>query len=109
MILSAIIGLSFGLMLISGMEGIYDDVQPIIGEEVDEDLFYTILEVCGAVFLVLAGIQIFTGVISITRRYWIAAVIGSVLGIFMIGVMFISSVLSAVALILLFKSKDEFS
>ncbi len=109
MILSAIIGLSFGLMLISGMEGIYDDVQPIIGEEVDEDLFYTLLDVCGAVFLILGGIQIITGVISITRRYWIAAVIGSVLGIFMIGVMFISSVLSAVALILLLKSKDEFS
>ncbi len=84
------------------------NVEDQVGEQISSDLVNTVLNVCGAITLIFGLFLLVGGIFAIKRVHWMIAVIGSILGIFSIGPMFAGSILSLVALILLFLAKDEF-
>ena len=69
-----------------------------------KDLFV----ICGTIGFFLSVFTILGGIISIKRQMWGVALAGSILGIFTIGPLFASSVLSLIGLILIVTSKSEF-
>jgi len=68
-----------------------------------------ILLICGAIGIILAIIALLGGVMAIQRKRWALALVGSILGLFLLGWLFFeASLLSLVALILLIVSRNEF-
>ncbi len=67
-----------------------------------------IVMVCGAIGIVLSLITLIGGIMAVQRKVWALALIGSILGLFIMGPFFLSSLLSLVALILVARSKNEF-
>ena len=84
------------------------NVEDQVGEQISSDLVNTVLNVCGAITLIFGLFLLVGGIFAIKRVHWMIALIGSILGIFTIGPMFAGSILSLIALILLFLAKDEF-
>ena len=68
----------------------------------------TLVYVCGGIFIVLSIITLLGGVMALRRRMWGLALVGSILGLFIIGPFGVSSLLSLVALIILAISRKEF-
>ncbi len=78
-------------------------------EEFSVELVETIMNVCGAIILILGVFLLIGGFLAIKRIHWGVALAASIAGVFTIGPLFIGSVLSLVALVLIFMSKDEFN
>lgn len=70
--------------------------------------FGAIMIVCGVVGIIFSIIALVGGVMAIQRKMWGLALAGSILGLFTIGFVFVSSILSLIALILIALSKSEF-
>ncbi|HEC89910.1 MAG: hypothetical protein DRN12_01260 [Thermoplasmata archaeon] len=68
----------------------------------------SIINICATIAIILAIFPIIGGIFSVTRRKWAVAILGGVLGLFIIGPIFISSILSLIGLILIALSKEEF-
>ena len=68
----------------------------------------TLVYICGGIFIVLSIITLLGGVMALRRRMWGLALVGSILGLFIIGPVFVSSLLSFIGLIILAISRDEF-
>lgn len=84
------------------------NIEEQVGEQVSQDLVNNVLNACGVITLIFGFFLLVGGIFAIKKVHWGVALIGSILGIFSIGPMFIGSVLSIAALILLFMAKDEF-
>jgi len=84
------------------------DFEDEIGEELDPDLFDTVLNVCGVLILIFGIFLMIGGIFAIKRVHWSISMLGAILGLFSLGPWFFGSILSFIALILLFLSKDEF-
>lgn len=67
-----------------------------------------LLIVCFTIIFVFAVIAILGGVMAVKRKAWGVALTCSILGLFTLGPLFISSILSLIALILIAVSKEEF-
>ncbi len=89
-------------------EDLMADIEDEIDEDIDLDFVETISEVCGILLVVFGIILLVGGICAIKRIYWGVAIGGSIVGIFSLGPMYLGSVFSVIALILLFISKDEF-
>ena len=68
-----------------------------------------LLQVCGAIGIVLAIPMVVGGVFAIQRKMWGFALVGSILGLFTIGFVFLSSIFAFIALILIAMSRNEFA
>ena len=68
----------------------------------------TLVYICGGIFIVLSIITLLGGVMALRRRMWGLALVGSILGLFIIGPFGVSSLLAFVALIILAISRKEF-
>lgn len=69
-----------------------------------------ILIVCGAIGVIFGILALVGGVMALQRKMWALALIGSILGLFLLGwVFFEGSLFSLIALILLAISRNEFS
>jgi len=68
----------------------------------------TFINICISIFIVLSVLSILGGLLCFKRKMWGFALGFSILGLFTIGPLFISSVLALIAVILLFLSKEEF-
>lgn len=84
------------------------NIEEQVGEQVSQDLVNNVLNACGVITLIFGFFLLVGGIFAIKKVHWGVAFIGSILGIFSIGPMFIGSVLSIGALILLIMAKDEF-
>jgi len=73
-----------------------------------EDTLQNILYVCGAIFVILGLIAAVGGFFGVRRKHWGLAILGGVLGLFIITPYFIGSLLSLVGLVLLAVSKKDF-
>ena len=63
----------------------------------------------GAIGIIFGLIALIGGVMALQRKKWSLALIGSILGLFMIGLVVLeASILSLIAIILLANSKNEF-
>ena len=121
------ISLSFvaALMLIlAGLIAILTWLPFLIGQEQIVDLFQQnfenlniiisrekiifLLTIIGSIEIVISILVIVSGILALKKKRWGFAIVFSLLGFFTIGIFFISSVLSMIALVLLFLSKHEF-
>jgi len=80
----------------------YDSIN--ISAESIKELFV----ICGTVGFFLSIFTILGGVMSIRRKMWGLALAGCILGLFTIGPILISSILSLIAIILVAISRKEF-
>jgi len=72
------------------------------------DVLDDILTVCGAIIIILSLIVILGGFFGVTRKHWGIAIVGAVLGLFIIGPLMVGSVLALIGLILIAVSRKEF-
>lgn len=68
----------------------------------------SILVTCGIIGCILSIFALTGGIVAIKRKAWGLAVVGGILGLFTIGPMFLSSIISFVGLILVVISKKDF-
>lgn len=100
------------LLVIAGILAIGNSMFIIlIAEEIasfSQDLPSEFLIICNTIVILLAIIAVLGGIMAIKRKSWAVALIGSIFGLFTLGPLFISSILSLIALILIAVSKEEF-
>ncbi len=72
------------------------------------DRIVEILNTCAIIGCVLSIFPILGGIIAIKKKLWGISLVGSIFGLFTLGIFFTSSILSLIALILLIISKKEF-
>jgi hypothetical protein len=68
----------------------------------------SILSICATLGIILSIFPLIAGILSIQKKLWGGALAGSIIGLFTIGPVFLSSLLSLISLILLFLAKSEF-
>jgi len=69
----------------------------------------SMIQICATIGIVLSVFPLLGGILTIQKKLWGGALACSIIGLFSIGPIFLSSILSLVALILLFISKEQFS
>jgi len=72
-----------------------------------EDL-QSMLQICAVVGVILSVFPILGGILAIKRKLWGVVLVCSILGIFTVGPVFISSILAVIALILIATTKKDF-
>jgi hypothetical protein len=72
------------------------------------DFIEDLLTVCGAVFIILGLIAVLGGIFGVMRKHWGLAILGGVLGLFVIGPLFLGSILALIGLILVAVSRKDF-
>ncbi len=87
----------------SMIQAILPQNSPITAEQLQ-----SVFVLCGAIGCVCSILTLAGGIVTLKRKAWGLAIIGSVLGLFSIGPIFIGSILSLIGLILVALSKKEF-
>lgn len=91
---------------------ILPEFQNIPGEytivDISSDSIKELLIICGSIGFFLSIFTILGGIMSIKHQMWKISIVGGTLGIFSIGPLFVSSILSAIGVILVFISRNEF-
>jgi hypothetical protein len=72
------------------------------------DMVEDILTVCGIIAIVLSLIVVLGGFFGVMRKHWGLAIVGAVLGLFVIGPFMLGSLFSLIGLILIAISRKEF-
>jgi len=67
-----------------------------------------ILNTCAVIECVISIFPILGGILAIKKKLWGISLVGSIIGLFTLGIIFTSSILSLISLILLIISKKEF-
>ena len=107
------------LLLVAGILGLFTGgvLLAIDLDELDEwgvdvagvtDTIEDILAVCGTIIIILSLVTALGGVFGVLRKHWGIAVVGGVLGLFVIGPMALGSILALIGLILIAVSRKEF-
>ncbi|MBU0685471.1 MAG: hypothetical protein ABIE25_06815 [Thermoplasmatota archaeon] len=73
------------------------------------DILSDILLVCGIIVIILSLVVVLGGFFGITRKHWGLAIVGGVLGLFLIGPYMLASLFALIGLILVAVSKKDFS
>jgi len=68
----------------------------------------SMVSICAAIGVILSIFPLLGGILSIQKKLWGGALAGSIIGLFTIGPVFLSSLLSLISLILLIMSKEQF-
>lgn len=104
--LAGIMGLAMGGILIA------IDVDQLSDYGVDvagiTDMLEDILTVCGAIWMIIGLIAVLGGIFGLLRKHWGLAILGGVMGLFVIGPWALGSLFALVGLILVAVSKKEF-
>ena len=110
------------LLVIAGLLGIFiwvtasftidsSAIEPLLkqsGADISLEQFEYILNICTTIGLIISIFPILGGLFSIQRKNWSFCIVMAVIGLFTIGPLFISSLLSLIGLILIILSKNEF-
>lgn len=83
----------------------FQETYPEITIEQVQQMFTTF----ATIICMLAIFPILGGIFALKRKLWIIAVVSSILGVFTLGFLFVTPVMSIIALILLITSRNEFS
>ena len=78
------------------------------GADISLEQFESILNICTTIGLIISIFPILGGIFSIKRKNWSFCVVMAAIGLFTIGPLFVSSLLSLIGLILIILSKNEF-
>jgi hypothetical protein len=77
-------------------------------DELNSGSIKELLLICGSIGFFLSIFTILGGIMSLKKQMWKMALFGGILGILSIGPIFISSILSIIAVILIYISREEF-
>ncbi len=77
-------------------------------EDIDEGLVETILNMCGVIYVVIGAVVLVGAICAIKKVYRKVALVSSVIGLFSIGIYFLGSIFSVIALVMIWTSKEEF-
>ena len=105
-IIAGLMGLAMGGILIA----IDADDLDTYGVDVAgvTDMVEDILTACGVIAIIVSLIVLLGGFFGVMRKHWGIAIVGGVLGLFVIGPLMLGSVLSLVGLIMVAVSRKEF-
>jgi hypothetical protein len=113
----ALISGGFMIMLTPSIPGLFSSLETSSPQSMPynySSLGYTpefiqsMILLCGVIIIILAIFPLLGGIMALKRKMWSLALIGSILGLFTVGILFISSILSFIALILIALSRKEF-
>jgi len=108
-ILSIIFWASFFSLDVTTLEKTVDISQfKQIDKNITSEQVVGFLHTCAIIGCVIAIFPILGGIIAIKRKLWGISLACSIIGLFSLGMLFSSSLLSVIALILLFISRKEF-
>jgi hypothetical protein len=68
----------------------------------------SMVSICATIGVILSIFPLLGGILSIQRKLWGGALAGSIIGLFTIGPVFLSSLLSLISLILLIMAREQF-
>ena len=111
MILAGLIALLTWLPFLIGQEQIVTLFQQNfenLNIYISQEKIRLLLTIIGSIEIVISILVIISGILALKKIRWGFAILFSLLGFFTIGMLFISSVLSIIGLVLLFLSKHEF-
>ena len=80
-----------------------------ISPEISIETIEGFLSICASIGIIISIITILSGIFTIKTKIWTLSIIGGILGLFLIGPILISSILSLIALILILLSRKEFN
>jgi hypothetical protein len=103
-IVAGIMGLFLGGVLLAVD---FDELDQY-GLDVATDMIEDILTVCGAIIIILSLIVVLGGFFGVMRKHWGIALVGAILGLFVIGPLMLGSLFSLIGLILIAVSRKEF-
>ena len=112
LILSGLIAILFWGSIVMSIDYIIEtiDITQIEGmyPEFDIEDVKQGLQICGSIGIILSVFPILGGIFSIQRKLWGIALVGGIFGLFTLGFIVVSPVMSLIGIILIFISKDEF-
>ncbi len=103
-IVAGIMGLFLGGVLLAVD---FDELDQY-GLDIATDMLEDILTVCGTIIIILSLIVVLGGFFGVMRKHWGIALVGAILGLFVIGPLMLGSVFSLIGLILIAVSRKEF-
>jgi hypothetical protein len=108
-ILSLIFWLQFYSIDVSYIveSGILSQVQKIDSDITAEELV-SVLKTCITILIIMSIFPILGGILSIKRKLFGIVIVCAIIGIFLLGLLFLSFIFSFIALILLIVSRKEF-
>jgi hypothetical protein len=68
----------------------------------------SMVSICASIGVILSIFPLLGGILSIQKKLWGGALAGSIIGLFTIGPLFLSSLLSLISLILLIMAREQF-
>jgi len=108
LIIAALSGFLTWSNLLAADTSMYQNVlppdSPITPQQVQ-----SFLQTCSIIGVVFSALALIGGLMAIRRKSWGLAMIGSILGLFTIGVFFTASVFSLIALVFLLMTRREFT
>lgn len=103
-LIAGIMGLAAGGILLA----IDLDELDQYGLNVAGDMLEDIMTVCGIIFLILGILAVLGGLFGVMRKHWGLAILGGVVGLFVLGPWMLGSLFALIGLILVAVSKGEF-
>lgn len=111
-LIAGIMGLVLGGILIVVADAVSEGTDDLSEWGIDVagagDILEDILLVCGAIVIILSIIVMLGGFFGVQRKHWGLAILGGVLGLFLIGPYMLASIFSLIGLILVAVSKKDF-
>ena len=105
-LVAGIMGLALGgILLAIDVEDLDAYGMDVVGVT---DIIDDIMTVCGVIVLILSLLVVLGGVLGLLRKSWGFAIVGGVLGLFVIGPFMLGSLFALVGLILVGVSRKEF-
>ena len=104
LLIAGIIALIFWGIIAAALDIVGFGLSQVPGAEMIAGL----LIICGVIGIILSLITLLGGIMALQRKKWGFALAGSIIGLLTLGPMFICSILSLIALILIAISKQEF-
>ena len=99
----------WGMMLSLDAESLYEVAMPQMeGFNITSADFASFLNTCAIIGIIISIFPILGGILAIQRKIWAGAIVCSIIGIFSIGFVGLTSILCIIAVILLFLSKNQF-
>lgn len=101
--------IQWGLIFSLDTTSLYESTMPQMeGFNITSADFAAILNTCAIIGIILSIFPILGGILAIQRKIWAGALACSIIGIFSIGFLGLTSILCIISIILLFISKNQF-
>jgi len=111
LIIAGVLGIVNGITIYyTDINAVFQSLDPSLfqGENITASDIQNVLNICSIILVIISIVPILGGLLSIQRRSKMAVLSCSIIGIFTIGPVFLSSILALIATILIAMEKTEF-